>query len=72
MAYLKPTNLTCENCGLADKLVWVIGVGPHTKPFEGPSYTDAHKPGPWIIKDKGNAKQVFCPTCDALVMERDL
>lgn len=70
MAYLEPTDLTCKNCGQAGELVWVIGVGPLTKPGEGPSYIDAHKPGPWIIKSSGKTTQVFCPTCDDLVTER--
>ncbi len=70
MAYLEPTNLTCKNCGQAGELEWVVGVGPHTKPSEGPSYIDAHEPGPWVIKKSGKTTQVFCPTCDALVTER--
>ncbi len=70
MAYLEPQSITCKSCGHAGKLTWVIGIGPHTKPGEGPSYICVDKAGPWTIKTSGKTTQVVCPTCDELVMER--
>jgi hypothetical protein len=74
MAYLDPQNLTCPGCGQRGEITWVVGIGPQTRPGQGPSYRRLHKPGPWRDEVSATgpfwAGRLICPTCEATVLER--
>ncbi len=71
MAYLDPETLTCPQCEKRAELVWVVGVGPNTKPGEGPDYVDILESGPWLIETVSTSKEWYgvikCPDCGAVV-----
>ena len=74
MAYLDRQRLTCPGCGKTGSVVFVVGIGPQTRPGEGPSYVTLQDAGPWVV-DETNARPVFvgrlnCPDCGAEVLNR--
>ncbi len=74
MAYLDPRALRCPGCGKVGEVVFVVGVGPQTRPGQGPAYVTLKDPGPWQV-DKISAHPVFagrltCPACGAEVLNR--
>ena len=67
MAHLAPQTLTCPACGKTGEIVWIVGIGPHTKKGDGPSYKTLKKPGPWreeaVQKRPFWAGRLICPAC---------
>ena len=74
MAYLDPKRLTCPGCGKAGDVVFVVGIGPNTKPGQGPAYVTLHDAGPWVVEETSAhpffAGRLFCPDCGAEVLNR--
>ncbi|MCF3593477.1 hypothetical protein LZG00_05650 [Rhodobacteraceae bacterium LMO-12] len=67
MAYLAPQTLTCPVCAKTGEITWVVGIGPHTKKGDGPSYKTLMKPGPWLEEALQErpfwAGRLICPDC---------
>lgn len=74
MAYRKPVSLRCDACGKEGKIISAVGVGPHTKPGEGPSYTHLIDPGPWEVDETSRHPhwqgRLSCPDCGANVLQK--
>jgi len=74
MAYLDPTPLTCPGCGKTGEVVFIVGIGPGTKPGQGPSYVTLRNPGPWVVEETSArpffAGRLSCPDCGAEVLNR--
>ena len=66
MAYLKPQKLTCAKCDFRSEIMWVIGVGPNSKPGVKPS-RKLHKTGAFL-RDRENSNMLRCPECGEAVL----
>jgi len=74
MAYLDPRSLKCPGCGKTGEVVFVVGIGPSTKPGQGPAYVTLRNAGPWVVEEIAArpffAGRLFCPDCGAEVLNR--
>ena len=74
MAYLDRTRITCPGCGKSGEVVFVVGVGPNTRPGEGPAYVTLQDAGPWVLEETSAhpffAGRLSCPDCGAEVLNR--
>lgn len=74
MAYRNPEQLTCPSCAKRAELVWLVGIGPNTKPGEGAAYVQILDPGPWLEQTTNTAPAwhgtLTCPACGATVLTR--
>ncbi|GLQ34521.1 hypothetical protein GCM10007939_08040 [Amylibacter marinus] len=57
MAYLKPASLTCPQCGLSGDVQFVVHLGPHSKPDDGPARRSIRRAGPY----QKRGQTLICP-----------